>query len=97
MRCRNLLSLMELYCTIRFFLELPSRQSCTDLDITVVSRHRVSRLMIHRGQGEAGHVVHQLGGGEVEPGQHRLEEEPGGGHIVTRDIITRETHPRGIM
>ena len=50
----------------------------------------MSRLVIHGGQGEAGQVVHQLGGGEVEPGQHGLEEEAGAGHIVTRDI-TGET------
>ena len=49
--------------------------------------------MIHRGQAEAGDIVQQLRGREIEAREDRLEQEAWGGHIVTRDIITRETQP----
>ena len=53
----------------------------------------MTSLMIHRGQAEAGDIVQQLRGREIEAREDRLEQEAGGGHIVTRDIITRETQP----
>ena len=53
----------------------------------------MTSLVIHRGQAEAGDIVQQLRGREIEAREDRLEQEAGGGHIVTGDIITRETQP----
>ena len=53
----------------------------------------MSGLMVHRGQGEAGQVVEEVRGREVEAGEDRLEEEAGCGHIDTSDHGTGETQP----
>ena len=63
------------------------------LDVTVEGRHRVPRLVTHRGQAEAGHIVQQLGGWHIEAGEDRLEEEAGASNIVPRDITSGETQP----
>ena len=53
-------------------------------DVRGVRGEGVSGLVQHGGEAEAGGVVQQLRGGQVQPGHHRLQHQTrgGGGGVV---------------
>ena len=53
-------------------------------DVRGVRGESVSGLVQDGGEAEAGGVVQQLRGGQVQPGHHRLQHQPrgGGGGVV---------------